>query len=480
LAGWNIAQGSFFLAAVAAAFALLLGLNLWLDVVPDALVGGAVIVGYLVGNRGFAQLSIPGLPILPGEAALGFGLACSIWRCAGRKALPFRNDSVNWALLGFIVIGVIRMPQDLRVYGVMALRDFATVYYSLFFFVAQNWSRYPATRRWIENCFTIGFSLTLPAYAAFELWPDFIIEHTALYGVPMVFVKGDVACGFMLAALFWFLNAHIRNPRIDRLFLAAANLAGVFLCNSRAGVVALAFCVTWLVILGLVYRSGVLLRWLAMLCALGLIALTVEAVLPKKPGETSQLYRIYESARTIVDISGQYAPETFSLADKADNNRFRAEWWSAVIQETQTEGLWLGLGFGHDLAAQFVQTYYPEGGDDFNVRSPHNVLVSIFARIGIVGLATSLALLCAIAARTWRDARLRPEHQPNPAWLGAWGIFITACFGVVLEGPMGAIVFWTLLGLANSYTHDFEETIAAASQEHCKGMHLPLPEATLG
>ena len=29
-------------------------------------------------------------------------------------------------------------------------------------------------------------------------------------------------------------------------------------------------------------------------------------------------------------------------------------------------------------------------------------------------------------------------------------IFISACFGVILEGPMGAAVFWTLLGLANS------------------------------
>jgi hypothetical protein len=29
-------------------------------------------------------------------------------------------------------------------------------------------------------------------------------------------------------------------------------------------------------------------------------------------------------------------------------------------------------------------------------------------------------------------------------------IWLSSCFGVVLEGPMGAVVFWTALGLANS------------------------------
>jgi hypothetical protein len=28
-------------------------------------------------------------------------------------------------------------------------------------------------------------------------------------------------------------------------------------------------------------------------------------------------------------------------------------------------------------------------------------------------------------------------------------ILTSACFGVVLEGPMGAVVFWSVLGLAN-------------------------------
>jgi len=33
-------------------------------------------------------------------------------------------------------------------------------------------------------------------------------------------------------------------------------------------------------------------------------------------------------------------------------------------------------------------------------------------------------------------------------WCAAWVILVSACFGAVLEGPMGAVIFWSALGLA--------------------------------
>src|SRR5581483_3236935 len=62
------------------------------------------------------------------------------------------------------------------------------------------------------------------------------------------------------------------------------------------------------------------------------------------------------------------------------------------------------------------------------------------------------ALLIVIGSRTWRALRHPPPDDPIPAtlWTGVWVIFACACFGVVLEGPMGAVVFWVLLGLASA------------------------------
>jgi hypothetical protein len=49
---------------------------------------------------------------------------------------------------------------------------------------------------------------------------------------------------------------------------------------------------------------------------------------------------------------------------------------------------------------------------------------------------------------SWRRDKTQGE---SPALFSmCWVILVSACFGVVLEGPMGAVVFWTLLGLANA------------------------------
>jgi O-antigen ligase len=112
----------------------------------------------------------------------------------------------------------------------------------------------------------------------------------------------------------------------------------------------------------------------------------------------------------------------------------------------------LGLGFGYDLARGFLQEYNPDMAEDFTARSPHNVLLSALGRMGLVGLGLFLLLLGVLFSRTWRVLR-NPESDATQValWAGIWTIIVSAHLGVVLEGPMGAVVFWSLLGLADSY-----------------------------
>jgi hypothetical protein len=71
--------------------------------------------------------------------------------------------------------------------------------------------------------------------------------------------------------------------------------------------------------------------------------------------------------------------------------------------------------------------------------------------MGVLGLAAFLALVAAMAMRTWRALRnMDTLFTSGPWWCAAWVILVCACFGVVLEGPMGAVVFWTMLGVANA------------------------------
>jgi hypothetical protein len=70
--------------------------------------------------------------------------------------------------------------------------------------------------------------------------------------------------------------------------------------------------------------------------------------------------------------------------------------------------------------------------------------------MGCAGLAVLLAVAAAMVVKSWRAWRDRStDLLACGLWGAAWVIFVSACFGVVLEGPMGAVVFWTVLGLAN-------------------------------
>ena len=53
-----------------------------------------------------------------------------------------------------------------------------------------------------------------------------------------------------------------------------------------------------------------------------------------------------------------------------------------------------------------------------------------------------------MAVRIWQTLH-DPDHRGLGMWIGAWVVFVSACFGVVLEGPMGAVLFWVMLGAAN-------------------------------
>jgi hypothetical protein len=60
-----------------------------------------------------------------------------------------------------------------------------------------------------------------------------------------------------------------------------------------------------------------------------------------------------------------------------------------------------------------------------------------------------------------------------------WAIFGSACFGVVLEGPMGAIVFWTLLGVANARTLDESTEFETSTSPHQIKVQRPEQNRTI-
>lgn len=439
--------------AVAAILVCLIGQRL------DAILLSFLMAGYIVGNRGFAQLMpIPALPLFPGEIGLGVCAVFLLFRCARDKTLPWRPDALNYALLVWFLIGTARLFFDFPRFGFVALRDYATVYYAAFFFIAQRLCAKPSVRDYLLRSLLIA-SLCLPVvFALFAVFPAFFLQVLTFRGVPLIYFKGDLAPMFLgVGGILLSFALPMRHRGWARV-LATAMILWIFTGENRSSMIGILVALGWIACSRYCWfaltQAGIML--------FALIVIAAAAGLGGNSWAERKMVSVTERAMSVVDFSGSATYRDESSSNKSENIQFRWIWWRSVVGETLAENPVLGQGFGYDLARGFLQNYTHDLGEDFSARSPHNIVVTAWGRMGLVGLAIIVWIIAGIARRTWRVVR-DPESDPTKlaAWAAVWPILTSACLGVVLEGPMGAVVFWSLLGVAHSY--DSEAPVADGS-----------------
>lgn len=459
--GISLAQEQHFIATLAALVSVWAVLAWTRGPLAETWLLGFLVFGYVIGSRGFAQFTpISGLPLFLSELGLAVTASLVLLRGAQSRVLPVQADWLNGVLLLWLVLGAGRMLWDIRAYGFMALRDFATVYYVLYFFATQALARHAASHRLLHNTFLVTFAaLPVPAMLS-TAFPDFFLGNLLVNGVPLIFYKGDLLATFLFTGFIVLLPTgrfEWRGLVPWRWLLALASVAFGLTLLSRASMLGLLVASGWLALAG---------RWrpvkvLAGVCLAGLLSVITVSLLQKRDFTQTRAYAIYEAAASIVDFSGTRNYLSDDSGNKGDNNRFRLVWWRNVAEETLATSPVFGLGFGADLSRGFLQEYYPDSGEDFATRSPHNIFLTAFGRMGAIGVLT-LGLIYwqifRVTLRTARAARSQPEAQGAlTLHASCWVVLVSSCFGVVLEGPMGAITFWIMLGLAH---HDASRVIA--------------------
>lgn len=439
---------------------------------------GFLVFGYVIGNRGFAQLApVAGVPLFFSELGLALVLAMMLLRGARQRKLPLQRDWLNGLLLLWLVLGAGRIWMDLRSHGFMALRDFAMVYYLLYFFAAQELVQHAPSRGILRAALLATFGLLPLTGLLASLFPAFFLSNLLIEGVPLIFYKSDLLATFLFTGFIVLLPAgQSRRPEDWGRWLAAlASLVFGLTLLSRSSMLGLAVAVVWLAWAGRWRPARVLLS----ICLAGLLSVTVYSLLQKKDFTKTKAYAIYEAVVSIADYSGTRDYQSEMSSDKGDNNRFRLVWWKNVAEDTLTTSPVLGLGFGADLAHGFLLEYYPVGEPDFSARSPHNIFMTTLGRMGLLGVAVLLAVYlhqARVTARVAREARADPARQEAMTLQAAvWVVMVSACLGVVLEGPMGAIPFWIMLGLAH---HDAQNP--AETPESDRRLIAPLPAGSAG
>jgi hypothetical protein len=124
----------------------------------------------------------------------------------------------------------------------------------------------------------------------------------------------------------------------------------------------------------------------------------------------------------------------------ADNKLWRLAWWYTILSDaTEPKNALVGKGIGENLA--LISEVRVE---DESLRSPHNFHLNVLARFGFLFFGLWILWL-------WdhiKQLKNRQLSELNVLILVFFVAFmVNASFDVYLEGPMGAMPFWSWLGI---------------------------------
>ncbi|MGX1669812.1 O-antigen ligase family protein [Streptomyces sp. NPDC055400] len=279
-----------------------------------------------------------------------------------------------------------------------------------------------------------GLLLHLGWMVVATLAPEFVATLPEV-GSTRVF---EIRTDFDVAVLGLLAGLSILRMRQGRFWLhmsvaIAALVTGLAQVN-RAGLLSCAACVA----VAVMFRASTNGRLTPRAVFIGVITvLAVAVALPMSPAG-QRLLALNERATSSSQI----------VENAQGTKRAREIAWERVVTYTlaDTARASVGVGFGPDFLQQ-------SNGDlpigrGIGVRSPHNYLITTFARLGFVGLTLVVALLAGLLTITVRTVRRGPPDELTALCvLLVISLLIVALLGVILEAPFGAAPFFWAAGI---------------------------------
>lgn len=404
---------------------------LWLSV---------ALCGYALAGRGFAYLGFA--PLFVGEITLMLGIATL---ATSANVGRIMGSGLIWLILIFMGWGAFRTIPYISVYGMDALRDGMTWGYASYAIVvaaliAANprrllvlMSRY---RKFVWILLVLGPVFWLIARFAkpvMPLWPWANVE--------LIEVKGGDYAVHLAGIYAWLVGVgRLSNPWVGLLGLPVGLAMNV---TGRAAMLSFILCAAVATALRPLTRFMVKLPIVIIL----LIAFGwgLDAHLRAGPEVSREISvrQLFKTLDSILPGSRHH--------DLDSTKEWRLDWWDKIVKYTiHGPYFWTGKGFGVNLANDDGFQVFA----DQSLRSPHSAHLSILARAGVPGLSIWIALHAAWAL-TMFNAYFSARRMGHKRWCGLfafllayWVAFIVnASFDVYLEGPMGAIWFWSLVGM---------------------------------
>ena len=488
---------------------------------------GLLLGAYIVFNKPFALLGWP--PLYIGEIVLAVALPAVLFTFKTDILDQVRHNWGLSLLAAFFAYGAGRVIYDFPTYGMWAPRDGVLAGYALLAVLAPALWRPPPLVEGVPNPRRIALAqrvwlALIPISVLAVYWALAVSPAKGwikLDAPPWKDTKPDfVTLATAVAAWIFFVSALRFNPlkpgssRVLRVALmlvfgAAAAYAAALMLNLPTRAV-------WVSAVPLAGLCFILLpttratqTTFAVIAAIAVLAGGIY-VLPKVSAQATTLGEKYEVGKnldwSIADLERRLRekPETYpefsvdldlanldpvakrerigsllnpdeesfkTVAGRrgAHANTWRLVFWQRAINYTRYHAPWTGIGFGPNVTNVNRESpawpmYIP--AMSLGSRSPHSAHLSVFVRLGYIGLALWIGILVAtilsVVGALWRfrtnadDAagseEFRTLHRGRFfdlfALFGVWLIYLcTMSFSVTIENPMGGMPFWALTGV---------------------------------
>ncbi len=408
-----------------------------------------VIASYLILNHGAMLVRVPpigtsGLPI--GEMLVLIFAATLAFEV--RRAPSFGVVAPLFPLFAWWALAVFQILIALPKHGFWAVRDASHVIESTFLWIGFTVAAAPGFferfSKWLRTVLNIGalYALLFPFREVLEqLSPK--LSAPGGYSAPIFFNYISAGLVPLTAAARWLID------RASYFGIPALLLAGGMIIYS---IVVFQMRTTYLQIAALLLVMTAIRPRIALQISIGmmfgfvalLLVLSTGIEITGRLGEKFSLDFLFQHISAIWGAGGEG-----KVHDAAQGVNQRLGWWLKLWQQMNEslQSLLFGLGYGIPLT-----DFYFTG--DVRVREPHNSLVSIAARQGLVGLFFFVWLQCAFLAIWLRCYRWCAR---SGALLWKNNLLIMGVFFVLLwilsigedafEKPYNAITYYFLWGV---------------------------------
>jgi hypothetical protein len=393
-----------------------------------------VAAAYVVLNEGFMILLIPptrsGLPIA--ELVLALVLLTFVFEI---RHLPgFVQVAPIMALTVWWTLGATQAALGFGEYGIWALRDATNVIESLYLWVGFIIASHPVFHerfgRWLRILMMI-----LIAYNMLYPLKDLLVKLSPTITAPAgystyIFFKYNSGSLGLLTAAVWVLVDRVKFLRIPPWALAGCfivfSIAFFQMRTTYLQILALLIVFAFLQPRTVVQMSGGML--IGLLALMILLASGLE--ITGRLGAKFTMEFFWDHIAAIWGAKGESA-EVAGAAGGVDQ---RVKWWTDIWRDVtaSVETLFLGLGYGMPLTSF---KYY----DGQIVREPHNSVISVFARLGLVGITAFLWMQISLFLIWYRTYR-RMRETGASEWANSL-LILGTFFVMVWIGSLGEDAF---------------------------------------